>query len=95
MLPEPEPGAILFNRLWALALFTIVPGALAFLVPQVPAIAAGYAIILALIWRHQARAVAAIEERDGVRFYIEHGSAFAPTKLIRTPGFRKVTGAEL
>jgi hypothetical protein len=95
MLPELEPGAILFNRLWALAVFTIVAGAVAFLIPQVPAIAAGYAIIAALTWRKQSRAVEAIEERDGVRFYVEHASPLKPTQLIRTPGFRKVTGAEI
>ena len=31
----------------------------------------------------------AVEERDGVRFYVEPDSPFKPTKLIRTPGFRK------
>jgi hypothetical protein len=94
MLPELEPAAVLFNRLWTLALFTLVSGGLAFLIPQVPAIAVGYALILALTWRKQSHAVAAIEERDGVRFYVEPGSAFKPTRLIRTPGWRKVTGAE-
>ena len=88
-LPELEPGTILFNRLWALALFTVVAGGLAFLIPQVPAIAVGYALILALAWRHQSAAVAAVEERDGVRFYVERTSPFKPTRLLRTPGFRK------
>lgn len=89
-LPELEPGAILFNRLWALALFTVGSGAVAFLVPQVPAIAAGYVIAAALAWRKQSAAVEAIEGRDGVRFYVEHTSPFKPTRLIRTPGFRRV-----
>ena len=31
----------------------------------------------------------AIEERDGVRFYVELNSPFKPTQLLRTPGFRK------
>ena len=35
-------------------------------------------------------AVEAIEGRDGVRFYVEHTSPFKPTRLIRTPGFRRV-----
>jgi hypothetical protein len=91
-LPELEPGTILFNRLWPLALFTIASGGVAFLIPQVPAVATGYAIILALSWRKQSGAVAAIEERDGVRFYVEHASPFKAMRLIRTPGFRKVTG---
>ena len=34
-------------------------------------------------------AVTAVEERDGVQFHVERTSPFAPTKLIRTPGFRK------
>jgi hypothetical protein len=89
-LPELEPGAILFNRLWALALFTVGSGAVAFLVPQVPAIGAGYVIAAALAWRKQSAAVDAIEGRDGVRFYVEPTSPFKPTRLIRTPGFRRV-----
>jgi hypothetical protein len=89
-LPELEPGAILFNRLWALALFTVGSGAVAFLVPQVPGIAAGYVIAAALAWRKQSAAVEAIEGRDGVRFYVEHTSPFKPTRLIRTPGFRRL-----
>ena len=67
-LPELEPGAILFNRLWPLGCSTIVAGAVGFLIPQVPAIATGYA----LLWRsrggEQAAAVEAIEDRDGVEF---------------------------
>ena len=89
-LPELEPGAILFNRLWTLALFTAGSGAVAFLVPQVPGIAAGYVIAAALAWRKQSRAVEAIEGRDGVRFYVEHTSPFKPTRLIRTPGFHRI-----
>ncbi len=88
-LPEVEPGRIIFNRLWALVLATIATGALAWLIPQVPAIAAGFFLLAALWWRRQPSAVMAIEERDGVRFYIERTSPFEPTKLIRTPGFRK------
>jgi len=90
MLPELEPGTVIFNRLWALAVFTVLTGAVAFLLPQVTAIAVGYAIILALLWRNQAAAVAAVEERDGVRFYVDRSSPFGPTKLLRTPGFRRV-----
>ena len=66
----------------------IAPG-LAFLVPQVPTIGTGYALIYALGWRQHASAVIAVEERDGVRFYVEHNSPFKPTELLRTPGFRK------
>jgi len=63
-------------------------GAVAFLWPQVPAVATGFAIIWALGWRRQASAVTAIEERDGARFYVEHTSPLRPIRLVRTPGFR-------
>jgi hypothetical protein len=88
-LPELQPGAVLFNRLWALFAFTILSGTVAFLVPQVPAIAAGYCLLIALAWRRQSAAVVAIEQRDGVRFYVEPTSPFRPTQLVRTPGFRR------
>ena len=76
------------NRLWPLLLSTIGAGALAFILPQVPAVATGFAIIWALAWRRQASAVAAIEERDGARFYVERTSPLRPIRLVRTPGFK-------
>ena len=88
MLPEVHPGRTLLNRLWPLLLCTLGAGALAFVVPQVPAVATGFAIIWALAWRRQASAVTAIEERDGVRFYIQQTSPMRPIRLVRTPGFR-------
>jgi hypothetical protein len=87
-LPELHPGRTVLNRLWPLLFCTIGAGAVAFAQPQVPAIAAGFAIIWALAWRRQSSAVTAIEERDGVRFYVERTSPLAPIKLVRTPGFR-------
>jgi hypothetical protein len=89
-LPELEPGTIVVSRLWPLGAITIVAGLLAVWIPQVPAAGAGYGLIAALAWRKQASAVAAIEERDGVRFYVEPGSAFRPTRLIRTPWLRRI-----
>lgn len=94
-LPEVEPGRAVVNRLWPLATVTLLAGALGFLLPQVPAVATGYALIAALAWRKQARAVAAIEDRDGVRFYLERTSPLRPMRLVRTPGFRKLEVAEL
>ena len=85
-LPEQHPSAILINRLWPLLLFTLIAGGLAFLAPQVPGIAAGFAIIWALAWRRQEAAVSAIEDRDGFRFYVDSTPPFAPIRLIRTPG---------
>ncbi len=87
-LPEVNPGRTLINRLWLLLVVTIGAGAVAFVLPQVPAIATGFAIIFALAWRRQASAVTAIEERDGARFYVVRTSPLKPIQLIRTPGFR-------
>jgi hypothetical protein len=87
-LPELSTGRVLLNRLWPLLLSTIGAGALAFVLPQAPAVATGFAVIWALAWRHQASAVSAIEERDGARFYLVRTSPLKPIRLIRTPGFR-------
>ena len=88
VLPEQHPSAILLNRLWPLLVFTLIAGGLAFLAPQIPGIAAGFAIIWALAWRRQHGAVSAIEERDGVRFYVVRTSPLRPIALQRTPGFK-------
>jgi len=87
-LPELNPGRALVNRLWPLLVSTVGAGALAFVLPQVPAVASGFAIIWALAWRRQSSAVTAIEERDGARFYVQRTSPFEPIQLVRTPGFR-------
>jgi hypothetical protein len=87
-LPELHPSAILLNRLWPLLIFTLLAGGLAFLAPQIPGIAAGFAIIWALAWRRQDAAVVAIEERDGATFYVRRTSPLRPMELMRTPGFK-------
>jgi hypothetical protein len=87
-LPEHRPSAILLNRLWPLLMFTLLAGGLAFLAPQIPGIAAGFAVIWALAWRRQEAAVAAIEGRDGVCFYVRRTSPVRPMALERTPGFK-------
>jgi hypothetical protein len=89
-LPEVEPGRTVVNRLWPLIIVTAAAAAIAFLIPQVPAIGAGYALVIALSWRKQARAVAAIEDRDGVRFYVERTSPVKPIQLLRTPWMRRI-----
>jgi hypothetical protein len=98
MLPEINPSRTVLNRLWPIILCTVGAGGVAFLYPQVPAIATGFAIIWALAWRRQSAAVTAIEERDGARFYVEHTSPLRPIRLVRTPGFRsnlsEMNGAE-
>jgi hypothetical protein len=89
MMPEHRPAAVLVNRLWPLLASTVAAGAVGFVIPQVSAIATGFAIIWALAWRRQDSAVLAIEERDGVTFYVERTSPVRPMELVRTPGFRR------
>jgi hypothetical protein len=89
MMPEQRPGAVVLNRLWPLLVATLIAGALAFLAPQVPGIAAGFTILWALAWRRQDLAVRAIEERDGVQFYVERTSPLQPIRLVRVPGLRR------
>jgi hypothetical protein len=86
-LPELRPGTTIVNRLWPLLLYALVFSVLGVFRPSVAAVAAGGAIIWALAWRRQERAVTAIEERDGARFYVDRTSPFQPIRLIRTPGF--------
>ena len=86
-LPELRPGTTIINRLWPLLVYAITFSVLGVFRPPVAAVAAGGAIIWALAWRRQERAVTAIEERDGARFYVDRTSPFQPIRLIRTPGF--------
>jgi hypothetical protein len=88
-LPSESPTRIALNRLWPIALFAILAGAMGPLLPQVPAIATGFALAVAAAWRGREAAVTAVEDRDGICFYVENTSAFEPVKLIRTPGLRR------
>jgi hypothetical protein len=96
-LPEIRPVAVMLNRLWLVGVSTVLAAGLSWLFPQVSAVVAGGAILIALAWRKQERAVTAIEERDGVRYYVEHSSPFRAIELVRTGGLRRLTsvnGAE-
>jgi hypothetical protein len=89
-LPQSEvTGRAALARLWPLGAFALVAGGIGFVLPGVAAIGTGFALAAALAWRSREAAVAAIEERDGVRFYVEPGSALQPVKLVRTPGLRR------
>jgi hypothetical protein len=88
-LPSESPARIALARLWPIGLFAILAGAMGPLLPQVPAIATGFALGVAAAWRNREAAVTAVEERDGVVFYVENGSAFDPIKLVRTPGLMR------
>ena len=89
-LPELEPGAVMFNRLWPLAVLAVASGSIGFFLPQVPAVATGYALLVALVWRKQSSAVAAIEGSDGIEFWFDKSSPFGPPRLLRLPGMRRV-----
>lgn len=91
-LPQIRPAAVLLNRLWLLALVAVISAGSAWLFPQFAAVAAGGATLVALAWRQQARAVAAIEDRDGVRYFVVPTSPFRAIELVRTTGLRRVTG---
>ena len=89
-MPEiGNPARAALGRLWPIAAFTLIAGVLGFIFPGVSAVGAGFALAAALMWRAREGAVAAIEERDGVRFYVQPGSALEPVKLVRTPGLRR------
>jgi hypothetical protein len=89
-MPEiGSPVRASLARLWPIGAFALLAGGLGFVFPGVAAIGAGFALAAALMWRSREGAVAAIEDRDGVRFYVEPGSALQPVKLIRTPGLRR------
>jgi hypothetical protein len=89
-MPEiGNPTRAALARLWPIGAFAVLAGGLGFVFPGVSAIGTGFALAAALTWRAREGAVAAIEERDGVRFYVEPGSALQPVRLIRTPGLRR------
>ena len=72
-LPPESPARIAAARLWPVA---------------VTAVAAGYALLVSLAWHSREPAVLAIEQRDGVKFYVVPNSALRPIQLVRTPGLR-------
>ena len=89
-LPELEPGTVLFNRLWPLIVLAVASAVIGLFFPQVPAIATGYCLLVALLWRKQSRAVEAIEGRDDVEFWLDKTSPFGGPRLLRLPGLRKI-----
>jgi hypothetical protein len=89
-LPEIRPATVMINRLWLLAVSVVLAAGLSWLVPQLAAVVAGGSILIALAWRKQERAVTAIEERDGVRYYVVPTSPFKGIELVRTGGLRRL-----
>jgi hypothetical protein len=92
-LPALEPGTVMFNRLWPLIVLALGSAVIGFFIPQVPAVATGYCLLVALLWRKQSRAVEAIEGRDGVEFWLDKTSPFGRPRLLRLPGLRRVEPA--
>jgi hypothetical protein len=87
-LPVESANRIAVQRLWPIAVTAIIAGGLGFFFPGVAIIGTGYALIVSLSWHTREAAVLAIEERDGVRFYVVPNSALRPIELVRTPGLR-------
>jgi hypothetical protein len=87
-LPPENPARISFGRLWPIAVTAIAAGTLGVFFPGVAAIGAGYALLVSLAWHSREAAVLAIEQRDGVKFYVVPNSALRPIQLVRTPGLR-------
>ncbi len=91
-LPPVRPGLVMLNRLWLMIAVAVVGAATAWLIPQFAAVAAGGLFLTALAWRKQERAVTAIEERDGVQYYVEQSSPFKAIELVRAGGLRRLRG---
>jgi hypothetical protein len=89
-LPVETPARIAAGRLWPIAATAILAGGLGLFFPGVAVIGAGYALIVSLAWHTREAAVLAIEQRDGVKFYVVPNSALKPVELVRTPGLRSV-----
>lgn len=87
-LPPDTPARIALARLWPIALTAVIAGALGVFFPGVAAIGAGYALLVSLAWHTRESAVLAIEQRDGVKFYVVPNSALRPIQLVRAPGLR-------
>ena len=87
-LPPDTPARIALGRLWPIAATAIAAGALGIFFPGVAAIGAGYALLVSLAWHSREAAVLAIEQRDGVKFYVVPSSALRPVQLVRSPGLR-------
>jgi hypothetical protein len=88
-LPQESDSRIALGRLWPIAATAVAAGVLGIFFPGVSIIGGGFALLVALAWRTREAAVLGVEERDGVRFYVEPTSALRPVKLIRTPGLTR------
>jgi uncharacterized membrane protein YfcA len=81
-LPPETPARI------AIGVTAIAAGVLGIFFPGVAIVGAGYALLVCLAWHSHEAAVLAVEQRDGVRFYVVPTNALQPVELVRTPGLR-------
>ena len=88
-LPSESDNRIALGRLWPIGVTALIAGGLGIFFPGVAAIGTGYALLVALAWRTREAAVLGVEERDGVRFYVQPGSVLSPIELTRTPGLTR------
>jgi hypothetical protein len=91
-LPQETEARIALGRLWPIAVFAAVAGSLGAFFPGVAAVGAGWALLVALAWRTREAVVLGVEQRDGVRFYVQPSSALRPIELVRTPGLGSEPG---
>ena len=87
-LPNETPSRVALGRLWPIGATAIGGGVLGIFFPGVAIVGAGYALLVCLAWHSHEAAVLAIEQRDGVKFYVVPNSALRPVELVRTPGLR-------
>jgi hypothetical protein len=90
-LPQINPSGVLVNRLWPFGVYALITAIPAFIYPQIAGIGAAFLIFFALAWRKQEKAVTAIEERDGARFFVKKTSPLRAIQLVRTTGMRRLT----
>ncbi|MFI5027531.1 MAG: hypothetical protein ACHQCF_00940 [Solirubrobacterales bacterium] len=87
-LPAETPTRIALGRLWPIGASALAAGVLGIFFPGVAIIGAGYGLLVCLAWHSHEGAVLAIEQRDGVKFYVVPNSSLRPVELVRTPGLR-------
>jgi hypothetical protein len=87
-LPAETPTRIALGRLWPIGVSAFAAGVLGLFFPGVAIVGAGYALLVCLAWHSHEAAVLAIEQRDGVKFYVVPNGALRPVELVRTPGLR-------
>jgi hypothetical protein len=87
-LPAETPTRIALGRLWPIGASALAAGVLGLFFPGVAIVGAGYALLVSLAWHSHEAAVLAIEQRDGVKFYVVPNGALRPVELVRTPGLR-------